>query len=225
VAGTNASVTLFDPRRQELGLEFASGFGFQTASAALETPPVADSGLYYIALSLDHVAGTKTGRVFPTEIIIEVIGGDTSNPCTPGAATLGKPLPPGPVDGGDSFNAPTVLQAGQYQSSIRTDETLYYAVNLQEGQRLRVVSSFIKEANVDINEVASTNAEVTLFDPLRQRLDSQFASGFGFQTASATLETAPVAEAGVYYLTLSLDYVAGTKTARVFPTEIIIEIN
>ncbi len=75
-AALNAQVILYDPLRQTIGIpQTAIGFGKETASAALETKPVGRSGLYYVALSLKDMMNSTSGRVFKTEIIVEVLSG------------------------------------------------------------------------------------------------------------------------------------------------------
>jgi len=82
-----------------------------------------------------------------------------------------------PVDGGGSFDDAPLLRAGSYSDTILPQETLFYAVALGEGQRLRV--------NADVDLSGGSQGErgdadalggfgLTLYGPLRERLPAAY---------------------------------------------------
>jgi hypothetical protein len=82
-----------------------------------------------------------------------------------------------PVDGGGSFDDAPLLRAGTYIDTILPQETLFYAVALGEGQRLRV------DAEVDLSggskgERGDADAlggfGLTFYTPLRERLPADY---------------------------------------------------
>jgi hypothetical protein len=81
------------------------------------------------------------------------------------------------VDGGGSFDDAPLLHAGTYTDTILPRETLFYAVALGEGQRLRV--------NADVDLSGGSKSErgdpdalgglrLSLYSPLRERLDADY---------------------------------------------------
>ncbi|MGH2825832.1 MAG: hypothetical protein ACRDKF_02540, partial [Actinomycetota bacterium] len=53
-----------------------------------------------------------------------------------------------PVKGGGSFTEAPVVSTGGYSDSIRMSEELFYAVELAEGQALKVSAKLLGQSNV-----------------------------------------------------------------------------
>jgi len=117
--------------------------------------------------------------------------------------------------GGGSFNAAETLGPGTYRDTLLTREFLYYAVDLQPGQRLHVTARADTDAQTfdDTTDVININA----FGPLRNQLLSSKASiTRPGETAELTTEPAgqdEVADGGTpqpgpgrYYVALFSDW-------------------
>ena len=92
-------------------------------------------------------------------------------------ACAGAPALAAAVDGGGSFDDAPLLRAGTFNDTILPQETLFYAVALDEGQRLRV------DAEVDLSvgskgERGDADAlggfGFTFYSPLRERLAAKY---------------------------------------------------
>ena len=99
-------------------------------------------------------------------------GAQTAAVAAPRAAT-------NPVSGGGGFADAPLLDAGIHTDTLLPRETLFYAVALRAGQRLRVhakVDVSVGSRGVqDIPDASSGFLQVALFTPLRQRLPSHYA--------------------------------------------------
>jgi len=120
------------------------------------------------------------------------------SPSAPPAARAQTPSPAGgdarPVTGSAGFNGAPMLEPGRWADTILPGETLFYAVRLAPGQRLRV------EAAVDIVVGGEAEDPVTgasglvnanLYSPLRQRVVQGL--GGGATQPMAELRSEPIA--------------------------------
>ena len=223
-AGVSSKLQVYDSSRQEGGSDFGSA-GVDTESLALETEPVREAGMYYFSLAVDDYRQDPANREFQTEFIIEIVDGPEA-PCTSsdeGATSAVTAVPPGSVSGGDSFNNAPLLQAGQYQDTIKVEETLYYAVQLQENQRIRITATIEGQPDISLIDEAGLSSELQAYSASRQEGGSDFDSA-GRETKNLALETEPVRQAGTYYFSLSVDDYRQDPVNREFQTELIVTI-
>ncbi len=81
------------------------------------------------------------------------------------------------VEGGDSFNSVLLLQAEQYQDTVKVEETLYSAVALQEGQRLSINATIVGQPDLSTGEALSLSRQLQVYDPARQQMRIDTGSG------------------------------------------------
>jgi hypothetical protein len=124
-----------------------------------------------------------------------------------------SPAGAAPVEGGGSFNVAPVLVPGDYTDSIQNLEQLFYAVDLEVGQRFVVQLTYHPNAESAGRESSISNVAFA-YDRLRNETARQFADFNGTADASVTIEsptvdsTAPGAgqqDAGRYYFGVTLD--------------------
>jgi hypothetical protein len=113
---------------------------------------------------------------------------------TPAAGAGSAPVDaPRPVSGGGGFADAPLLGAGIYRDTLLPRETLFYAVSLQAGQRLRIRAtidlSVGSRSIQDIPDAAGGFPTITLFTPLRQQLpgiDLDPDDGGGLESVAVT---------------------------------------
>jgi Ca-activated chloride channel family protein len=113
---------------------------------------------------------------------------------TPAAGAGSAPVDaPRLVSGGGGFADAPLLGAGIYRDTLLPRETLFYAVSLQAGQRLRIRAtidlSVGSRSIQDIPDAAGGFPTITLFTPLRQQLpgiDLDPDDGGGLESVAVT---------------------------------------
>jgi len=127
-----------------------------------------------------------------------------------------------PVKGGGSFTEAPVVEAGGYSDSIRMSEELFYAVELAEGQALKVSAKLLGQSNVGFDSFGI--AQLQVYNSLRDRWTTNAIEGFDGASDSAkwSLKTADVgdevspdaeffAQPGTYYFSLRFTRNVGTE--------------
>jgi hypothetical protein len=127
-----------------------------------------------------------------------------------------------PVKGGGSFTEAPVVEPGGYSDSIRMSEELFYAVELAEGQALKVSAKLLGQANVGFDSFGIGQLQV--YNSLRDRWPTNALEGFDGARDSAkwSLKTAEVgdkispdaeffAQGGTYYFSLRFTRNVGTE--------------
>jgi len=127
---------------------------------------------------------------------------------------------PRPVVGGGSFNAAPILPQGRYRDSLLPSEYLYYAFELEAGQRLRVTAN----ADMDLDRFQRSGLvfiAASFHSPTRSPVSSSGENSGTFRVEGEEdmdiTGPAPVAEAdaetdgpwpgpGVYYLSFHAVY-------------------
>ena len=127
-----------------------------------------------------------------------------------------------PVKGGGSFTEAPTLEPGGYSDSIRMSEELFYAVELAEGQALKVSAKLLGQSNVGFDSFGI--AQLQVYNFLRDRWPTNAIEGFDGASDSAkwSLRTAEVgdelgpdaqffAQPGAYYFSLRFTRNVGTE--------------
>nr|WP_051161134.1 VWA domain-containing protein [Nocardia transvalensis] len=137
-------------------------------------------GPYYFALEWDHVS---TG--VPERLPIELLVGLEPAVTDPGPAAV-LPVtaftpptgPDVPTAGGGSFNVATELPgSGSYTDTLQRGEFVFYRVRLKWGQGLSYRVHFESNGHTGIDNMS--NVQTVFYTPLRERIDSDFASYTG----------------------------------------------
>ncbi|MDQ4057940.1 MAG: hypothetical protein M3124_02325, partial [Actinomycetota bacterium] len=81
-----------------------------------------------------------------------------------------------PVKGGGSFTEAPVIHAGSYSDSIRMSEELFYALELAEGQALKVSAKLLGQTNVGFDSFGIGQLQV--YNSLRDRWPTNAIEGF-----------------------------------------------
>jgi hypothetical protein len=116
-----------------------------------------------------------------------------------------------PVEGGGSFNDAPILTAGDYSDTIRPTERLFYAVELAEGQKLKVRAKIAGGRPGERNLFVS--AELRMHDPARDEIASVLARGSVINERGESLtvvgdkvgSSSDFTDPGIYYVSLALD--------------------
>ncbi|MGH2779267.1 MAG: hypothetical protein ACRDJB_11555 [Actinomycetota bacterium] len=136
-----------------------------------------------------------------------------------------------PVKGGGSFTEAPAVEPGGYSDSIRMSEELFYAVELAEGQALKVSAKLLGQSNVGFDSFAI--AQLQVYNSLRDRWLTNAIEGFDGAADSAkwSLKTAEVgnevspdaeffAQPGTYYFSLRFTRTVGTeRSSPIFKRE------
>ncbi|MGH2790130.1 MAG: vWA domain-containing protein [Actinomycetota bacterium] len=129
------------------------------------------------------------------------------------------------VTGGTSTSDAPALESGQFTDSISPGESLYYAVDLAEGQSLGASVATVGEINF------LGTLDLTLTNPSQEFVanDAAVSTGESLQSISVVTETigpaatAPVMQVpGAYHLNLSLD--SQGDPAEEYPIEMLVEV-
>ena len=226
--GAFLTLKVYDPNRQEGGLDNEANIGHETVSLALNSDPVAQAGQYYFSINLRQNGEGLGGREFQTEIIVEIVGAGAADPCPSpdeGALTAQQPAALGPVQGGGSFNDATLLQAGTFQDTIKVGETLFYAVNLAAGQRLRVTATLTGQPDVQLPDSVNSFLTLKVYGPARTEAGQDVEANIGQETETLGLEGDPAKQAGTYYISLGLAQNTGGLGQREFKTELVLAVD
>lgn len=140
------------------------------------------------------------------------------------------------VQPGTSFSTAPVVPFGTYQTTIVAGETLYYAVELKQGQGLRSGVTIAGDPSIKCVSDLFCGGEVTLkvYDPSRQDLflPGTFKNEWGNKNISVGGDVQPVGagplgarinQPGKYYVELSLVDTKGLLGNREFPVEFLFE--
>jgi hypothetical protein len=127
-----------------------------------------------------------------------------------------------PIKGGGSFTEAPMVEPGGYSDSIRMSEELFYAVELTEGQALKVSAKLRGRSNVGFDSFGIGQLQV--YNSLRDRWPTNALEGFDGAGDSAkwSLKTAEVgdelgpdaeffAQPGTYYFSLRFTRNVGTE--------------
>ena len=142
----------------------------------------------------------------------------------------GQALAQTPVQGGGDFAQAPILGPGAYADSIRLRETLFYAVELEGGQKVRATATVRSEG--DNPTPAIVALDLTVFNPLRAEADrdSTVMTGparrvrLGLTGQTIGGEAPEYAQAGVYFLALSMTPFRGEFQDVEYPLELRIEV-
>ena len=132
-----------------------------------------------------------------------------------------------PVQGGGSFTDAPLLEQGNYSDTIRLTEELFYAVELAEGQSLKVTAQLLGERNGPLDRALT--GQLQIYSSLRDRWSSNELEGFDGVSNSDkwSIETPRVgaegpdfepdveffAQPGTYYFSLKFFRIAGSNRA------------
>jgi hypothetical protein len=127
-----------------------------------------------------------------------------------------------PVKGGGSFTEAPVVEPGGYSDSIRMSEELFYAVEVAEGQALKVSAKLLGQSNVGFDSFGIGQLQV--YNSLRDRWPTNALEGFDGASDSAkwSLKTAEIgdelgqdgeffSQPGTYYFSLRFTRNVGTE--------------
>ena len=136
-----------------------------------------------------------------------------------------------PVEGGGDFAQAPALDPGTYTDSIRLRETLFYAVELGSGQKLRAMATVRSEG--DNPTPAIVVLDLTVFNPLRTEAnrDSTVMTGpsrlerLGVRGPPVGAGDPAYAQPGAYYLALSMTPYRDEFQDVEYPVELRIEVS
>ena len=127
-----------------------------------------------------------------------------------------------PIKGGGSFTEAPMVEPGGYSDSIRMSEELFYAVELTEGQALKISAKLRGQSNVGFDSFGIGQLQV--YNSLRDRWPTNALEGFDGAGDSAkwSLKTVKVgdelgpdaeffAQPGTYYFSLRFTRNVGTE--------------
>ena len=135
-----------------------------------------------------------------------------------------------PVEGGGDFGQAPILAPGSYADSIRLRETLFYAVELAGGQKVRATATVRSEG--DNPNTAIAVLDLTLFDPLRDEAgrDSTVMTGparrvrLGVTGPTAATGDPASVQAGIYVVAVSMTPFRGEFRDVEYPVELGLEV-
>jgi len=138
------------------------------------------------------------------------------------------------VQGGAAAREASVLEPGRYLDSILPGETLWYAVEVAEGQSLSVTGTLVGSPDVPSRGLAQRMFEVQLVEPSLENNDRAyvFDDQPGSKTVSVKAETGPVEakkygssqEPGRYYARVNFDAKYSPVPQREYPLELEIQL-
>lgn len=153
-------------------------------------------GRYFFALTWDKVS-TGVPERLPIELLvgIEPAATDPGPAATPPPTAFAEPTGSGtPAIGGGSFNVATPLTgSGRYTDTLRQGEFVFYRVRLDWGQGLAYRVRFGGNGGRGLENLSSIRT--TLYSPIRQEIDSDFAAYTGTDTVLPTdkpMATVPI---------------------------------
>ncbi|MEU0501125.1 VWA domain-containing protein [Nocardia sp. NPDC005998] len=180
-------------------------------------------GRYYFQLTWDRVSAGVPERL-PIELLvgIEPAVTDAGQVAVAPLTAFTEPSGTGtPVSGGPSFTAASTLTgSGRYTDTIRQGEFVFYRVKLDWGQGLAYRVHYGGNGRHGVDNIA--NVRTTLYNPIREAIDSDFSSYTGSDTVLPTntamatvpirysnrksdvLDTRNEAVAGWYYIAVKL---------------------
>ncbi|WP_433205650.1 vWA domain-containing protein [Nocardia sp. CA-107356] len=178
-------------------------------------------GRYFFQLTWDRVSAGVPERL-PIELLvgIEPAVTDAGPVAVAPVAAFTEPSGAGTaVSGGPSFTAASTLPgSGRYTDTIRQGEFVFYRVKLDWGQGLAYRVHYGGNGRHGIDNIS--NVRTTLYNPIREAIDSDFSSYTGSDTVLPTnkaMATVPIrynnrksdaldpeAVAGWYYIAVKL---------------------
>ncbi|WP_433723589.1 vWA domain-containing protein [Nocardia sp. CA-129566] len=180
-------------------------------------------GRYYFQLTWDRVSAGVPERL-PIELLVGIEPAVTDAGPVAVAPLTAFTEPSGtgtPVSGGPSFTAASTLPgSGRYTDTIRQGEFVFYRVKLDWGQGLAYRVHYGGNGRHGVDNIS--NVRTTLFNPIREAIDSDFSSYTGTDTVLPTnkpmatvpirynnrksdvLDTRTEAVAGWYYIAVKL---------------------
>lgn len=229
---SKANIVVYNPVRQELTSKSQFYLGQEDKSWGLQTEVVKTNdekllpGRYYVSLSLQDTSHKLDGHSLSYEFILEVVGAARGK-----QAFLATPLPSGgAIQGTTGFAQAPKLQPGVYTNTIKPGETRYFAVEIGEGQSLRVAA--LLKGNKDSTDASnSAKATLTLYSTLRKQVGSDTEYSIGTEDKTVALQSDPAMSAGndedkapgLYYISLAVQD-DGKLQGRSLPAELVVEI-
>ncbi|WP_328400087.1 vWA domain-containing protein [Nocardia sp. NBC_00403] len=137
-------------------------------------------GRYYFALTWDHVSNGVPERL-PIELLvgIEPAATDPGPVAVRPETTFTEPIGARTTaTGGGSFNvASTLTGSGSYADTLRPGEFVFYRVRLNWGQGLAYRVHYGENGNRGLSGIS--NIRTTLYSPIREEIDEDFAAYTG----------------------------------------------
>ncbi|MEV6428093.1 VWA domain-containing protein [Nocardia sp. NPDC051463] len=137
-------------------------------------------GRYYFALTWDHVS-TGVPERLPIELLvgIEPAATDPGPVAVRPGTTFTEPTGARTTTaGGGSFNvASTLAGSGSYADTLRPGEFVFYRVRLNWGQGLAYRVHYGENGNRGLSNIS--NIRTTLYSPIREEIDEDFAAYTG----------------------------------------------
>lgn len=140
------------------------------------------------------------------------------------------------VEGGPSSDTAPVLEPGTYQDTILTAESLWYAVELEEGQELRARATVGGLPGFEVEGLVEDEyMEMTMYNPLNEEIldpgyadqccAGQTAVSVGNTTGTVDPDEIYAYEAGAYYVQVSLeDRLDDNERTYEFPLELELQV-
>ncbi|MEV6135393.1 VWA domain-containing protein [Nocardia sp. NPDC051990] len=222
-----------------VALTVAKAFDGATKESKGGSGKCTGGGRYYFQLTWE-----KASAGVPERLPIELIVGIEPAVTDAGPVAIGPPTtfvePSGTdtsVSGGSSFTvAGTLPGSGRYTDTLQPGEFVFYRVRLDWGQGLAYRVRFGANGSRGLDNLS--NIRTSLYNPIREEIDSDFASYTGTEgllptnKAIATvpirynnrkaeqLESRRVAGAGWYYIAVKLGSTFGKGENRPVPVQV-----
>lgn len=214
---------LFDPELKEIGADAREGVGVEDKDLSLVSPEGdLEPGVYYASVSVQDVLNrVLSGKTFNTTFLVEVTGDNTGATAPDWSRSVEN------IHGGGDYGDAAILAGGFYTDTIAANSAHYYAVELEPGERIRVVA--IVKALVKTPDdylVNDAKTELKVFDANKKELFADARNGLGKddKVLTAAIDPASASEAGTYYLTVSTQADKGSQIDNEqFAVEITVE--